>query len=125
VFKGRLMRCGDLPVIAALILLVIVVVSSIAVYLFTQGYVLRTRREDSERFSQVVKIEGYSTVNYKNCILFKLYVRNVGKYPVEISSAYLDSSHGTTVESYFSRLELYTLMSSEYLLLGLIYLMRK
>jgi len=101
----KLIKCkshrGDLPILASIVLIILAVVASVVLFIFTQRYVTRScLYRTMEGFGQVLKVEGFSVVNFKKCFIFKIYVRNVGSRPANLSSAYLESSLGVVTEAY-------------------------
>ncbi|RLE92896.1 MAG: hypothetical protein DRN04_08965 [Thermoprotei archaeon] len=87
-----------MPILASIILIILAVLASIVLFIFTQRYITRSHpHRTMEGFGQVLKVEGFSVVNFKDCFIFKIYVRNIGSRPANLSSAYLESSLGVVI----------------------------
>ena len=83
------------PVIATLLIILIVVTSSVIVYLWVSGYAgSLTSASTEQTLREAIKIEAIKTIETDEGTLIILWVRNIGDATVKINSAYYGTTQG-------------------------------
>jgi len=83
------------PVIATLLIILIVVASSVIVYLWVSGYTgSLTSASTEQTLREAIKIEAIKTIETDEGSLIILWVRNIGDATVKINSAYYGTTQG-------------------------------
>jgi len=83
------------PVIATLLIILIVVASSVIVYLWVSGYAgSLTSASTEQTFREAIKIEAIKTIETDEGTLIILWVRNIGDTTVKVNSAYYGTTQG-------------------------------
>jgi len=83
------------PVIATLLIILIVVASSVIVYLWVSGYTgSLTSASTEQTLREAIKIEAIKTIETDEGTLIILWVRNIGDTTVKVNAGYYGTTQG-------------------------------